>query len=348
MDAEFGQQVTWDEPLLDGYVHEFLPDAETCSPGGFRALRGAGVEATIRRLNPDVVLINGINYEFFVRALVECRRRKVPVWLRSETQDHAFARGHVKSLVRAAIYRAAYAQIAHFFPIGKLNAAHYRAHGVRDRQMTFCHYCVVDRFSGPAEEMERRRKECRTRLGFGADCRVVMFSGKLIPKKTPLVLLEALEGMPAAERTKFALLYVGSGEQEALLRERADHLGTKVVFTGFVNQGEIADYYLASDALILPSQQMGETWGLVANEALMAGKPVILSRHAGSSVDFGKFLGVQVVEPLAESVTRALRNLEQMPHGAAVRAQMEDYTIEAAARAIAGEMKQRSAIHSIP
>jgi glycosyltransferase involved in cell wall biosynthesis len=228
--------------------------------------------------------------------------------------------------------------VDHFFPIGNLNAEHYRAHGVADSNMTFCRYCVVDRFKGSLEELAARGATKRAELGVPEGVQLVMFSGKLIPKKTPLVLIEALERMPLEERGKFALLYVGAGEQEQMLKDRAKSLGTQVVFAGFVNQGSIADFYLAADALILPSQQMGETWGLVANEAMMAGKPVILSRHAGSSRDFAGFAGVQVVEPEAGAVEEALRVLPSQVRGESVRAQMESYSVETAARAIASKV----------
>lgn len=336
LDAEFGQTVTWDEPLLEGYDSEFLPDAASVSPGGFRALGGRGIEAAIARIRPAAVLLNGLNYVLFVRALAAGRLRGIPVWLRSETQDRAFARGRWKSLVRGAIYRGAYSQFDHVFPIGRLNAQHYAAHGIPAARMTFAHYCVVDRFRGPAVELEERGRRLRRELGFSEEQTVILFCGKLISKKTPKVLLDAVATMTPAERGRYGLLYVGTGSQETELREQAGELGAHAVFAGFINQSVISDYYLASDALILPSQKMGETWGLVANESLLAGRPVILSPHAGSSVDFADFSGVQVVEPQALAVAESFRRVSSLPRGAILREQMEPYSMEAAASAIAG------------
>jgi glycosyltransferase involved in cell wall biosynthesis len=213
MDAGFGQAVTWDEPMLEGYSHEFLPGAEEEKPGCFMALRGAGVERRVRELAPDVVFLNGVNYLLMVRSLFASRLAGIPVWLRSETQDLAFARSSLKHVVRAAVYRVLYSQITRFLPIGKLNAAHYAAHGVSLRQMAFCHYCVVDRFDGdPSDHLETRRAK-RAELGIGDGERVVMFSGKLIPKKYPGVLLEAWELLNPEERDSFSFLFVGYGEQ---------------------------------------------------------------------------------------------------------------------------------------
>lgn len=338
MDAGFGQSVTWDEPMLEGYDYEFLAGAETTSPGSFNSISGAGIEHRIRLLNPDAIFLNGISYRLFIRALITARRLGIPVWLRSETQDHAFARSRWKSLIRKVIYRIAYSQISHFFPIGQLNAAHYRAHGVRDDQMTFCRYCVVDRFEASADDLATRRQAKRSDLGIADKQTVVMFSGKLIEKKYPAVLIEAWQRLPKQRQKEFMLLFVGSGEQQAELTTRANACGAPAIFAGFVNQSEIADYYLASDAVILPSRQMGETWGLVANEALLAGKPVILSENAGSSVDFKDFLGVQVVDPNPDSVASAFMNLATQPQCEVIRNQMRNYTVQAAATAIAGKV----------
>jgi glycosyltransferase involved in cell wall biosynthesis len=322
--------------MLEGYSYEFLADAETASPGGFRSINGAGVAQRIRALSPDVVFLNGISYRLFIRALITACRLGIPAWLRSETQDHAFARSRLKSAIRNVIYRVAYAQFSHFFPIGQLNAAHYRAHGVRDDQLTFCRYCVVDRFCAPPSELASRREAKRTSLQIPDGNLVVMFSGKLIDKKQPMLLIDGWRLLPEATRKSVTFLFVGSGEQEEALAAKAGASGASVIFAGFVNQSKIADYYLASDAVILPSKKMGETWGLVANEALLAGKPVILSKYAGSSVDFRNFLGVQVVDPTPDSVATAFSNLASQPKGDVIRNQMQNYTIEAAASAIAG------------
>ena len=77
---------------------------------------------------------------------------------------------------------------------------------------------------------------------------------------------------------------VGSGELEGTCHQQAERRGLPVTFTGFLNQGEIADAYAAADALVLPSDS-GETWGLVVNEAMACGLPAIVSDHVGCVAD---------------------------------------------------------------
>ena len=54
--------------------------------------------------------------------------------------------------------------------------------------------------------------------------------------------------------------------------------------TGFLNQSELLKYYLAGDALVLPSSG-SETWGLVVNEAMNFDKPIIVSNKVGCGLN---------------------------------------------------------------
>jgi len=81
-------------------------------------------------------------------------------------------------------------------------------------------------------------------------------------------------------------LFIGDGEERASIEARAAALGiaNSTSIAGFVNQRELPDWYAAADSLVLPSDSR-ETWGLVVNEAMAAGLPVIVSDAAGCSVD---------------------------------------------------------------
>jgi glycosyltransferase involved in cell wall biosynthesis len=76
---------------------------------------------------------------------------------------------------------------------------------------------------------------------------------------------------------------VGDGPQrrecEAAVRESR----LPIRFAGFLNQSEIVRAYVATDAVVLPSE--GETWGLVVNEAMACGKPALVSDRVGCGPD---------------------------------------------------------------
>jgi glycosyltransferase involved in cell wall biosynthesis len=339
-DKGFGKKVAWDEPLLQGYPVAVLNNEKGTPLDGFNSLTGSGILSLLKRQRPDAILLTGLAYRFDWTAYFSALRLRIPLWIRTETQDQAFARSWAKSLVRSWFYRLAYAPINKALVIGRLNGAHYDAHGLSAEQHVRSPYCVVDRFERLTEqEAKASRHRVRTESGFGSGIQVLLFCGKLLPKKYPDALLEAMQRMRPEERQRFGIVYVGSGELETKLRSKAETLGNvKVHFAGFKNQTELAPYYLASDVLVLPSRQMGETWGLVVNEALHAGRRVIVSRFAGCHADFVDAPGVTVFDGSVAGLVEALRPLPPLPLAGAQAEFMRQYSIRAAAEGIATAM----------
>lgn len=337
-DPGFGRAVAWDVPLLDGYPHTIL-HAERGEPlRGPLSLSGSGVRRLLRERRPRAVLLTQLAYEFEWVAYALCGWRGIERWLRTETQDAAFTRGRLRSLLRSAIYRMLYARLTRCFPIGELNRRHYLAHGVPEARMTFSRYCVPDALAGvPFGEKQARREALRHRLGLSErDC-VVAFVGKLIRKKDPGLLLESWRQLAPAARARARLLFVGDGELRPTLEVSARNAGCPAAFAGFVNQRELPDFYLAADVVALPSRRAGETWGLVVNEALLAGCGVVISDAVGCGPEFGALPRVRIV-PAGDgaALARALQELTVLPRDFDwARPAMEPYSVEAAATALA-------------
>ena len=109
----------------------------------------------------------------------------------------------------------------------------------------------------------------------------MLFAGKLIGKKAPELLLEAL-----CFRSKASahLVFVGSGALESQLQRRAQP-AADVHFLPFQNQQLMPAVYRLGDVFVLPSRGPGETWGLALNEAMACGRPVIASSKVGGARD---------------------------------------------------------------
>jgi glycosyltransferase involved in cell wall biosynthesis len=91
----------------------------------------------------------------------------------------------------------------------------------------------------------------------------------------------AAEGQKNASSPPRALHLCGSGELEPVLRQQARRLGLEQVhFHGYMNQQEVARILASTLALILPSVE--EQHGLVINEALAMGVPVLVSDNCGA------------------------------------------------------------------
>jgi glycosyltransferase involved in cell wall biosynthesis len=95
---------------------------------------------------------------------------------------------------------------------------------------------------------------------------------------------EIIELMPELIReiTNLTYLIVGDGEDRERLERKAGALGLNghVVFAGYVDEAEKADYYRLADAYVMPSR--GEGFGFVLLEALACGIPVLGSKLDGT------------------------------------------------------------------
>ena len=342
-DKDFGQRVTWDTPLMEGYPHMVLHNERGVPLWGFRSLAGRGIFALLRRERPAAVLISQFLYEADLAMYLSCLILRIPVWIRHETQDEAFARPAWKSALRTLAYRLAYTGVTHAFAIGELNRRHLLRHGVKPERVSLARYCVSDPAGAlDMAEKGRIREALRIHLGVTSEETLLLFSGKLIEKKNPRLILEAVSVLSPAELKLFKLMFVGSGALDGPLRDIAAQFGDRVTFAGFINQSQMPRYYLAADILILPSRRAGETWGLVVNEALQAGCGVVMTDAVGCHREFGKWECVRVIaDGDTAGCADAIRELAKFPRSfdwCAVP--MESYSVHAAAAAVMARIDQ--------
>ena len=346
-DPGFAQAVTWDTDLLCGYPSTVLRSDHMQAPSDWNTLDGHGVRELFHRLRPDAILLNSLNYRFDAVAYAAALLQGIPVWMRCETQDHAFSRSWLKSILRTAYYRLLYVGVSRAFPIGRLNRKHWLRHGLRPRQLRDSRYCTPDRAAPLSlHELESRRQALRHQLGLPADQLLVAFFGKLIAKKNPALLLQAAPHLSPTIKQRLSLLYVGSGELQETLQFQAAQLQARSCivshFAGFVNQTALLDWYLAADVVVLPSRRAGETWGLVANEALQAGCAVVVSEAVGCAADFGSWERFRTI-PVgsAPHLAQAITELATYPRSFNWAAEgLKPYSIEASAQALAAAIAE--------
>lgn len=114
---------------------------------------------------------------------------------------------------------------------------------------------------------------------------ILLYAGSLIPRKDPLTLLRAFSSL-VREHNHVFLLIVGEGPLDSDLRRlviRHD-LQNHVEFAGFLSGRPLLAAYLASDIFVLPTKGH-EGWGVVVQEAMAAGLPVVVSENVGAGKD---------------------------------------------------------------
>ena len=279
--AGFNVAFEWDVDLLGGYEHRFL-DNQARRPGvsDFFGCDTPAIADEIQRGRFDAFLVSGWYLKSYWQAIRACRRLGVPVMVRGDSQLGT-PRSWVKAWVKSIAYPLALRQFDACLYVGQKNRAYLEHYGVPvDRLFSSPHCVDNDAFAAGAQRADRAG--VRSRLGIPVAANVVLFVGKLIDVKRPLDMVKALRIL--RERgIDVRGLVVGDGPLHASLQVQAQEWGVPMVFTGFRNQGELPEVYAMADVLCLPSES--ETWGLVVNEALACGTPVVVSDAVGCAPD---------------------------------------------------------------
>jgi glycosyltransferase involved in cell wall biosynthesis len=276
-DGGFGRRVQWDVPLLDGYSHEMLPNV---SPSPHQSRLGGMINpSVVSRLRAgrfDALLIHGWARATYWLGMLTAFAIGLPVLMRGESNlltPGKPGRAALKRLALPAVFR----RVTGFLAIGRYNCEFYRAHGVPDARIFLAPYAVDNAFFMRQAAGLPDRTALKRALGL-PDVPLVLFSGKLIDVKRPLDLLHAFQR--ASRRHPAALAFVGDGPLAAAVQAAGVR---DVHLFGFRNQTELSRFYGAADVFVLPSAF--EPWGLVVNEAMCFGLPVVVSNCVGAGGD---------------------------------------------------------------
>jgi glycosyltransferase involved in cell wall biosynthesis len=336
-DAGFGRSIEWDIPLLAGYEYQFVPNvARRPGPDHFWGLQNPTLNQTIAEWRPNAILVFGWNSVSNLSVLRYFKGR-VPVFFRGDSTllDGSSAwRRTARRRFLSWVYRHIDVAIA----VGSNNRDYYLWCGVPPARIAFApHGIDVERFGDRDGFHESRAREWRLELGIAPESRVVLFAGKLIPKKDPLLLLGAF----VASGCGGHLLFAGNGALEEAIRHEAGDR-RNIHFLSFQNQQVMPAVYRLGDVFLLPSRGPGETWGLALNEAMASGRPVIASSMAGATRDLvreginGWHFQAGSLEQLSTLIRKAVMaepdRLKRM--GGAAQEDSRKWSTEAAARAI--------------
>ncbi|HVS84892.1 MAG TPA: glycosyltransferase family 4 protein [Gaiellaceae bacterium] len=336
-DPNFERELEWDTPLLGGYEAVFLPSSRGKPVDAARSPNWDVVrETTSGRY--DAVWVHAYGRATTWAVAAAGRLRGVPVLLREEA-TLLRRRGPLRRSLKELPLRLLFRTIWGGLYIGEENKRYLRRYGVPERRLFPVRYCVDNAyFRTAAESLRPRREEVRASFGIDDDAPVVLFCGNLASHKRPLELLEAFARV--RQGTKCWLLLVGDGP----LREALEHTVAAdeipgVILAGFRNFSEMTDAYAAADVFVLPSQR--DTWGLVVNEAMNFGLPLVVSDRVGSGTDLvrtgvnGYVVRDDDVSGLSDALDALVRDAElRSRYGAASREIVAEYSVEAAADGI--------------
>lgn len=327
--AGFGTSFEWDVDLLSGYESSFLRNVSP-TPGSshFRGCDTPEINERLQRGRFDALLVMGWHLKSYMQATLAARRIGLPVLVRGDSHLET-PRSALKRYAKAVLNPVFLRLFDGALYVGAKSRAFYEHYRYPASRLFHSPHCVDNEWFAAHATIESRR-ELRRDCGIDDDTYVMLFAGKLQALKRAGDLVAAVSRCREAGR-RVVVMIAGSGELEVPIKTQAASLGVPLHMLGFQNQSAMPAVYAASDAMALLSDS--ETWGLVANEALACGRPVIVSDACGCAPDLvadgkaGRLTPVGDVEAIANAIVSIM---DRPPLAAEIRARSDAHSISKA------------------
>jgi len=275
-----------EEDLLSGYKYKFLKNYSS-SPSFLKwpfGLMNFDIWNEVKVGGYDAIVIQSwTNLTWWV-AFCACLICKVPVLFMTDSNilSEPAKPGWKITFKKFLLGKFLFKNSAGFLTSGKANEDFYRFYGVPDYKMTRIPFSWgYEKFLVKANQLKGERDRIRELLGIKRDEFVILYVGRLSKEKMPMAILDAYKKI---NNSKKKLFIVGDGPmREKFEKCIKDYRLDNVILIGFQPHKEVSSFYAAADVLVLPSEH--ETWGIVVNEAMCFGLPIIVSDRVGAGVD---------------------------------------------------------------
>lgn len=219
--------------------------------------------------NSNLIILSGYyKIEYWIILIISrLRGKKIAIFVDSTLNDNK--QYFFKKIFKILFLKSCIS----YFCYGERSREYLLSLGIKDKNIfTRCQAAAL-----PSDYCTTNILDKRNKLTKGIS---FLYVGRLSPEKNLTLLIMAfnlfLKNYPDAQ-----LVIIGDGSEKLKLLSYVTTIGLldKVIFTGGKNEEELQDFYLSANCLVLPS--LSEPWGLVVNEALSYGCPVIVSNKCG-------------------------------------------------------------------
>lgn len=250
---------------------------------------------------PDVIICGGWHHFSHWLALVYAQMTKTPllIWSESTLKDERSV-SNIKHKLKTWIINQADGYIIS----GNAQKKYLLNLGAKQDRIYIAPNAVDSNFFTCETQRYRQQKTMwKDKLGING-C-VILYVGRLIDEKGIPELLEAFTKLSPHNQVTLIIVGDGSRSQDYHLFCQQNQLNN-VVFTGFQPQTALPQYYGIADIFVFPTKS--DPWGLVLNEAMAAGLPIICSDAAGAAPDLvvngknGYLVPVRDVKKLSEAL----------------------------------------------
>ena len=280
-DRDFGVDVKWDVPLLEGFQYEFLPNLREKGTEGIFSPISYGI---LRRLRDfDVLWVHGYATVNQMHGILAAKALGIPVLVRSDSQLQDRPRSGAKLIVKGIFFALLRHLVDGVLVSGTLNRDYWEHYLSKDFPLFLLPYAVDNAwFQEQCRLAAQTRGTLQRELEIMPGRPIILFASKLQTRKLCSDLVTAYAKLIAgdAEETQPYLLIVGDGEERSALEKQAASLElVNARFCGFHNQTEMPRFLELASVFVLPARH--EPWGLIVNEAMNAGCAIIVSDAVG-------------------------------------------------------------------
>jgi glycosyltransferase involved in cell wall biosynthesis len=236
--------------------------------------------SALEQTNPDVVAINGWNNFGSLIVANYCVRREIPMLVMSESSRQDEHRSWWKEAIKRRIVGLYSAAL-----VGGQRHVEYLVELGLPRERIFTGYDVVDNDYFGRRTAEIRNSKLEIRKKYGLPENYFLASARFIEKKNLPRLIRAYaeyrRKSQYAGTAMWDLVLLGDGPLRETLNSQLStlQLNEYVHLPGFEPYDELPAYYALANAFVHASTN--EQWGLVVNEAIASGLPVIVSERCG-------------------------------------------------------------------
>ena len=246
----------------------------------------------LEEIKPQVVVIPGWSFADALSALWWCVQSNVPAVVMSESTAWDDKRHAGKEWVKRRLIKLNSAGLA-----GGTPHRDYLVQLGLMREQVFLGYDVVDNEYFRCESGKARTDAASLRSRLGLPVKYFLASARFVEKKNLFRLIQAFgryrvlagkSGVGNPELENWSLVLLGDGPLKSDLQKFISELGLQasVQLPGFKQYDELPAYFGLASAFVHASTT--EQWGLVVNEAMAAGLPVLVSNRCGCALDLVK------------------------------------------------------------
>lgn len=264
------------------------------------------VLSVIKKTDYEVLIIGGYSTPTAMYAIRYLHAKRLPFVLNA---DGGFVREEKK--LATAVKRYFISKASAWLSTGDMVDDYLVHYGAKKEKIFRYPFTSVRRKDMETEPVTKeQQKKLREKLSL-PEKKIVLTVGQMIPRKAPDVLIRA-----ALTLDQDAGIYLIGGkpgeEEERLVKELG--VQKRIHFLEFMAKEELREYYLAADVFVLPTRE--DAWGLVINEAVACGLPVVTTHRCIAGMEMlregrnGFLVPTEEPEQLAEAVNRILKDQE--------------------------------------